>query len=265
MRATIIGIILILAVFAGIGWGGWYLAKTPITANPVYRLSADKITVTPPPPWVSDHFVNDVLQSSGLLTNASMFDKTLPQKLAQAFAAYPWIEQVEKAELRYPSGADVRLSYRSPVALVEIPSQGHYPVDGNGILLPTDYFISVAPEKQGDYPLIQGIRSVPLGAVGTPWGDPIVHDAAQLAKTLSDISVPLKLTRIIPVQESAPTGSRIICRLKTAGGTEIVWGRYSADDPKNEMKKKRLLEMNEQYRSLDNVPAKFQPIDLTNE
>ncbi|GHT17439.1 hypothetical protein FACS1894189_3300 [Planctomycetales bacterium] len=265
MRKKIIGIILVFAVFAGLGGGGWYLMKTPITANPLYQLSPDKITVTPPPPWVADHFVNEVLQSSDLLAHVSMFDKTLPQKLAQAFAVYPWVERVEKVELRYPSGAEVRLTYRSPAALVEIPSRGHYPVDCNGILLPTDYFISVAPEKQANYPLIQGVRSVPLGAVGTPWGDPIVHDAAQLAKTLDDISIPLKLTRILPVQESAPTGSRIICRLKTAGGTEIIWGRYSADDPKNETKKKRLLEMSEQYRSLDNVPAKFQPIDLTNE
>jgi len=62
-----------------------------------------------------------------------------------------------------------------------------------------------------------------------------------------------------------PDGTRIVCRLQTAAGTEIHWGTFVPDDPKFETKKKKLWNLHEQYRSLDNVPASFLPVDLSRE
>jgi hypothetical protein len=130
-------------------------------------------------------------------------------------------------------------------------------------LLPTDYFINVAPEKKENYLRITGIRSMPLGVTGTLWGDPLVHTAAQLAGLLEDVTKKLGLVKIIPSHEATPTGHRIVCRLQTNSETEIFWGRFELHDPKNISKKKHLLEIAELYHSLDNVPAQFQPIDLS--
>ena len=264
------GLVLVLAVFAGFGTLGWYFAKDRIRSQDQYRLSADKITVSPfpPPDWVSDRFVEEVLETSGLNRAGALLDNTLPLKLTEAFAAYPWVAEVEQVLPQYPSGAKVKLSYREPVALVEIPQRGLFPVDSSGVLLPAEYLKYLSDtnsDRRNQHFFIQGIPSMPRGLAGTPWGDPLVQAAAQLAAELSDIAEPLKLVQIIPAVEATPGGARIVCRLKTAGGTEVYWGSFASDDPKTETKKKRLLNLHEQFRSLDNVPAQFRPIDLSKE
>jgi len=270
MTRTLIGLILVFAVFAGFGTLGWYFVKDKIRTKREYLLSADKVVVSPPPDWIPDHFVEDVLRSSGLNQTDSLLDKTLPQKLAEAFAAYPWIERVEQVALRYPSGANVKLSYRVPVALVEVPQRGILPVDRNGIVLPPEYLSVASSDWRSKHWIIQGIQSMPLGSFGTLWGDPQVHTAAQLAAVLTDdpdhTAESLKLARIIiAATETIPGGTRIVCRLKTAAGMEIHWGTFIPDDPKFESKKKKLWNLHEQFRSLDNVPANFRPIDLSKE
>jgi len=268
MGRTLVGLALVLAVFAGLGTLGWYLVKERIRSQDQYRLSADKIAVSPfpPPDWVSDHFVEEVLENSGLHQAGSLLDNTLPQKLTEAFAAYPWIAGVEQVIPRYPSGAEVKLSYRVPIALVEIPQKGFFPVDRNGVLLPAEYLVYLSMlDKRNQHFIIQGIQSMPLGSAGTPWGDLLVQAAAQLATDLSDIAEPLKGARIIPAMEVTPEATRIVCRLKTAAGTEIYWGVFAPGDPKTETKKKKLLNLHEQFRSLDNVPAQLRPIDLSKE
>jgi len=270
MTRTLIGLFLVLAVFAGIGTLGWYFVKDKIRIKQEYRLSADKVVVSPPPDWIPDPFVEDVLRSSGLNQTGSLLDKALPQKLAEAFAAYPWIERVEQVVLRYPSGANVELVYRTPVALVQVPQRGVMPVDRNGIVLPPQYLSEANSDWKSKHWIVHGIQSLPLGSFGTPWGDPLVHTAAQLAAALTDdpdnTAESVKLTRsIIATTETIPGGTRIVCRLKTAAGMEIHWGTVVSDDPKFESKKKKLWNLYEQFGSLDNVPAHFRPIDLSKE
>ena len=265
MVRTLFGLFLVLAFFAGLGALGWYFVKDRIRSKQAYRLAADKITVPDAPPWVPEKFVEDVLQSSGLSQAGSLLDKTLPKKLAEAFAAYPWVERVEQVVPRYPSGADVKLSYRTPAALVEVPQRGIFLVDRNGVVLPTDYLADTSTDWRSEFLTIQGIQSMPLGSVGTPWGDPMVQTAAQLAAALKETAGRLNLARIISVMEATPSGTRIVCRLRTVAGTEIHWGTFSINDPKTDAKIKKLEDLQKQFRSLDNVPAAFQPIDLSRE
>lgn len=264
-RMRFVAVLLVPIVFAALGYAGWHFARDSLSRQPEYRLSAERVEVSPPPDWVPDDFVRRVLQSAGLESTASILDPNLPSKLAQAFAADPWVEGVLRVEVRFPSGADVRLTYRRPVALVEVASQGLFPVDRNGVLLPTDYFIDAAPEKKNDYPRIEGIRSTPFGTVGTPWGDPLVHDAAGLAGLVDDLVDVLDIAAVVPSSVPSPGGGRIVCRLRTHEGTEVVWGRFAQDDPKAEVKKQRLRELADLYDSLDGVPNHFRPIDLSNE
>jgi len=260
MARTLIALILVLAIFAGLGVLGWYFVQERIHHKPEYRLATDRITVSPPPEWVPERFVEDVLQSSGLNRTGSLLDATLPQRLTEAFAAHPWVERVEQVVPRFPSGAEVRLSYRVPAALVEVSQRGIFLVDRNGVLLPPEYLSDT--DRRNEFLTIQGIQSMPLGSVGTPWGDPMVQTAAQLATALSDVAELLNLARVIPIMEETPGGARrIVYRLQTSAGTEIHWGTFSPND--TETKIRRLRELREQFRSLDHVPATFR--DLSRE
>ena len=232
MVRTLIALILVLAFFAGLGALGWHFVKEQIYLRPEYRLQAERIVVSPPPDWIPDQFVEEVLRTSGLNRTGSLLDKALPQKLAEAFIAYPWIERVEQVVLRHPSGAEVKLVYRVPVALVEIPQRGIVPVDRNGIVLPPEYLTDADADLRDKLLLIQGIQSLPLGAVGTPWGDPQVQTAAQLAEALTDVAEHLNLAKITPAMEAMLTGTRIACRLQTVAGTAFYWGAFTPDDPR---------------------------------
>ncbi|MDR0869730.1 MAG: hypothetical protein LBN39_02960 [Planctomycetaceae bacterium] len=265
MRNTILGILLVLSLFSGLGFAGWYAVKKDIAAQAVYQLDASRITVPERPPWVPADFIETALRNSNLAAESFLLDKDLPHKLSQAFAASPWAEDVEQVRLQYPSGAVVRLTYRVPAALVDVSPRGSFPVDRNGVLLPTEYFIALAPDKMKEYLQIRGIHSSPLGAAGTLWGDPLVHDAAGLAGYISDVAAKLKIAEIVPFPQQTPTGSKVFCKLITENSTEILWGRFEPDDPKNEARKKHLLELAELYRSLDDIPKNFQPVDLTKE
>ena len=265
MKKTLLGVVLVLSLFGGLGVTGWYVVKEDLAAQSVYRLSAGRIIVPQRPAWVPSDFVETTLLHSNLEVENSLLDKSLPHKLSQAFTASPWVEDVEQVKIQYPSGAVVRLTYRTPVALVDVGTQGSFPVDRNGVLLPTDYFINAAEDQMQEYLHIQGIQSKPLGAAGTLWGDSLVHDAAGLAGELYTVAAKLSLARIVPFQQKTPTGNRVFCHLVTKGGTEILWGRFEPNDPKNDGRKKHLLELAELYRSLDGIPKNFQPVDLTKE
>ena len=248
-KSSFLGPILVFAFFGGLAVPGWLVVRNTLSQRTEYRLSAEFVRVPTAPPWVPADFVESVLRNSGL-ASASLLESGMAEKLAQAFAADSWVESVVRVELRFPSGANVDLVYRRPIAVIEV-AQGLLPVDPNGVLLRTDYFINVAPEKKYDYLRVDGIRSTPLGGVGTAWDDPLVHASARLAEVLAEIAEQLELATIRPSREK----NQVIFRLKTAAGAEIVWGQFDADDPKNDAKKKRLLELAEQYGSLDRAPA----------
>lgn len=88
--------------------------------------------------------------------------------------------------------------------MVEV-TRGLLPIDSEGVLLPSEDF---SPKEAEAYPRLGGIKSIPVGPVGTKWGDPRVDDNAQIAAVLIGDWARLKLYRI--VASPAPVG----------GGTE---------------------------------------------
>ena len=140
-------------------------------------------------------------------------------------------------------------------------------MDASGVLLPKEYLSDTINDRRDEHFILQGIQSSPPGLAGTFWGDALVRAGAQLAAELSesDIAQIIKSARILPVMEVTPSGTKFVCRLKTAGGTEIIWGTFVPDDPESEAKIKKLWNLHEQYRSLDNIPVQFRPIDLSKE
>ena len=268
-RRTLFLTLLVLAVFGLLFAVGWYAVRYQLPQLPEYQFSAERIKLEPEPPvHIPDDFIEHILKMSGLDGPGVTLDSNTPNKLHQAFAAYPWVEEVKKVEMRYPQGAKINLVYRVPVAMVEIPSQKLYPVDKFGVLLPTEYFLDGDSEKVNELLRIKGVKTMPFGTVGTLWGDHSVHIAANVADAVRDVSRSLRLAAVVPSTEMTSTGDRILCKILTSNGTEIIWGRYDPQSPQEsqaERKKNRLIELARMYQTLDRVPHQFQPIDLTKE
>lgn len=206
----------------------WHEVRGHVLAESQYVLEPKQIAVTPQPPaWIHSDIRNDVVQQAGLDGPLSLVDPRLTVKMADAFASHPWVAKVERVSKHYPASLLVVVSYRKPVAMVEVDEgAGGLPVDSHGVLLPTRDF---SPDDADRYPRIGEIHAKPAGPVGTSWGDPRVVGAAQVATVLLDDWKKLGLFRIVPGERKpARRGFEYTFLLVTNTGTTIHWGRSPA-------------------------------------
>jgi hypothetical protein len=289
----------------GFGASVWTSLRTDICDQEIYTVKESDFCVWNPPIWVSDRFIAEALElraPEARTEELNSLDPNLVDNLLIAFESHPWVERVESIEVRFPARVDVKLKYKEPVATIdptpsvaidlsdsatpvgaverqsgEIVQNGRattasagerfgekYVVDANGYRLPDEYFRN-NPTAYRDFPIILGIRSTPVSEFGQ-CGDPLVVEAAAFASFLAERNVfeKLGINRIVVAKEKGETKG-VYC-LKTVGGVAVFWGRFEADDVKNdesepaetfafqEAKARRLFQVAEKYSSLENVP-----------
>ncbi len=239
-------------------WFGWRSVRERVLAGKAYRVTVEDIYLSASPTWVRSHIRDEVLSRMNIEGNSlSLVDDDLCSRLAGEFALHPWVLRVVEVRKSYPARVDVKLEYRKPVAMVEVPAGpdevpdadrdaeataaaggtgdaatmlsamanrgGLLPVDAGAVLLPTADFSRAEARR---YPRIGGIGYLPPGPAGTPWGDPRVAGAAEIAALLVDDWQSLGLYRIMP--SIAPdTGSHHeepAFELWTRDGTRVIWG-----------------------------------------
>ena len=189
MSRQLLFAILTIVLCLGIWWGLWSIWKYSLLHSQEYRLKPGRFHLSEPPPWIPETLVHDVLATAKFGAKESVLNKKLPERLAVAFKANPWVQKVRKIQIKYPAEVYVELDYRSPVCLVELPGgHGFYPVDADGIFLPADYFTQGTQEEKAEkmspFPFVVGTPSNPIGSIGDPWGDSAVGKAAKIAALL---------------------------------------------------------------------------------
>ncbi len=187
--------LLLIAVLVASGAGLWLTlwdhVRGHVLARSEYRIEAANIAITPPPAWIRADVKNEVIRSGGLDSGLSLIDEGVTVRVAQAFQLHPWVAKVTRVSKSHPARLVVELNYRKPAAMVEV-SGGLLPVDGEGVLLPSDDF---TPEEAAAYPRITEIKTVPVGPQGSRWGDARVAGGARLAAALADDWKNLRLER----------------------------------------------------------------------
>jgi len=174
-------------------WGAEHVAKN------FYGIDVSLLRVTEPPPQIRADLVEAIYVDTQL-DRLSMLDPQATAKIAAAFSTHPWVREVHSVR-KLPAGViDVQLDYRQPVAMVHVISQHHevkndafFPVDGQGVLLPTTDFTSQETLKF-IHIRIPGVY--PTGPVGGPFGDHRVTAAAKLAHYLNPLREALGLLSI---------------------------------------------------------------------
>lgn len=225
-RAFQPGTLMLLACAAGAAvLTPWFLRQLPdLNSRAEYRLAFQEIQLASPPhAAVPADLLRQVQRRGDFPDEVSILDRTLAQRLAEAFRQHPWVESVREVRLTFPPRILADVQFRRPVALVSTKS-GFYPIDAESVLLPPNDFSPPAAER---YPVVKNIRSVPAGPAGVRWGDPVVLAAARLADTLSLDWTDLQLTAIIapkPAKADVDPGE-LLFELSTKGGSKILWGR----------------------------------------
>jgi hypothetical protein len=271
-----------LVAVLGIGWRlGWNRVRDHVLADKDYQLTPKDIVITPLPAWIDKSPVEKVFKDNSLEGSLSILDEDLTVRLANAFSAHPWVAKVHRVSKQHPARVEVELTYREPVAMVEvlaveqrdgggepkyefvIPSDVRgqnvsdfvLPVDADGWVLPTDSFFASNSEKvkpiakpgvANKYIRIRGITSLPLSHdAGENWGDPYVTGAAQIAKVLGQRWQLLGLRCIVaPQRDRSREFDLTTYELLTVKGNRIVWGRPPGSEIRGELpavKKLKLL------------------------
>jgi hypothetical protein len=199
-----------------------------------YRVTPEKIVIGDLPAWIHCDLKAEVMRDASLERSLSLLDEDLTKRLANAFSLHPWVARVDRVSKHHPARVEVHLTFRRPVAMVEV-SGGLLPIDEVGILLPSADF---SPAEAKQYPRISRVESHPSGPVGANWGDANVSGGAKIASILADRWKKLRLYRIL-----APTHTiadeytdRFTYELITHAGTRLLWGRPPGSEPTGELK-----------------------------
>jgi hypothetical protein len=215
-----------IAVFIGVcvvGWKMlWEAVREQVVSAVDYQINPDQIELTALPAWIHTDLRAEVMRDGSLGSSLSLLDPELTVRVAHAFALQSWVAKVERVSKRTSGGVMVELVYRRPVAMVVMP-EGLFPVDRDGVLLPTADF---SPQDARHYPRIAEIGTSPLGPIGTRWGDTHVSGGAQIAAALAEDWDTLKLYQVVPAASQsdvvgAGTDTYELC---TREGTRVDWG-----------------------------------------
>ena len=202
----------------------WRHVRDRVVAGREYQLQPEHVSITPLPPWIHRDLKAEVLREGNLTNGQSILTDGLAERIAKQFRLHPWVGQVVSVQLRHPSGADVQLVYRAPVALVEIRGRkgDPVPVDAEAIVLPESDF---SPTERRNYPLVTGIATEPR-VEGAKWGDLRVQGAARIAAAIGDQWQRLRLYSIVPTDPTKPsrTNDDAMFEIYTHGHTRIQWG-----------------------------------------
>ena len=220
-------VLLALVVVALLGWGiqrVWQQVAPSVIHRDRYLLTDGRITISPLPEWITGDIRSEVIEHAGLQRRLSVLDATFMQIVEDAFVLHPWVETVDKITKSYPPGVHVELTYRRPVAVVEMASQHgvqFVPIDRYAVHLPAND----VPEIRRRYlPRIGGIVARP--PAGQQWADERVTGAAELAVELAQFWEEFHLVDILPSARPEIRGEHrfFVYNLISRGGTRIVWG-----------------------------------------
>ena len=235
-RGLVLSLIL-LGLLVGGGVYAWQQWGAQITHGDEYWVVPERIEITPAPKWVRTDIKADVMRDCGL-TKLSLWDKQLTIKIHQAFSSHYWVDKVLRvSKYPHPARVVVELSYRQPVAMVEVVTKGEpglLPVDANGVLLPPKEFV----DQTQEYLRIVAPETSPAGLVGNMWGDPRVHGGARIAAALQESWKPLGLYRIVaspPEPGNKPAKpAEPVFELLTRAGARVLWGPAPVNDTPSE-------------------------------
>jgi hypothetical protein len=249
----------------------WQSVGPHVTRHPQYRLTADTIHITPPPPWIRSDIKGEVLRDAGLEGTLSVLDEwpTFSRRIQEAFEFHPWVASVVRINRRLPSALEVELTYREPIAAVESSDGGSVallPIDAAAIRLPEGDLSEI---DRRYLPRISGISGRPL--VGDAWSDPRVVGGAKIAAGLADVWQQLRLVDINANAQSPANGATMdyTFEIVTSGGTRILWGappgaEASAGESPFDVKRARLLEYATEHGHLETIDGPA-TLDVRNE
>lgn len=228
-------IVAVVAV-AGIGllsWFAWSYMGPALTGGGRYALTPEMLSVPAPPEWI-DADVQAEVYKQARLQEISVVDPQAAVKVYNAFAVHPWIAKVNQVSKVAGPKIVVDLEYRRPVAMVEVYDNSQWgllPIDGHGVVLSPSAF---SGKHARSFLRIAVDGAMPIGDVGSNWGDSRVVGGARIALAWGDQWEPLKLYRVSATVETA--GGPPVYEITTRDNNRVIWGNAPGQEENGENK-----------------------------
>lgn len=246
-------------------------SEQKLTTLPTYQVVRAAIALPDRPDYIPADLLDRIWQRAELPERFSILEPGLAEKLGRAFEQSPWVREVKRIQLAYPTTIEIELEYRRPVALVR-SAEGFYPIDRDGILLPPSDFSAAQLPR---YPIVENVRTLPRGPAGVHWGDLAVWGAARLVDLLvpeGDTAKYWKKYDLASVrvygEADLETSSidhlhQISYRLITRGGSEVIWGiAPGVTDPTEPNAETKLQRLNLYYRDFGGLQSEQGPVEI---
>ena len=194
-----------------------------------YLLTANKIEMSQPPPWV-DLDPRELIM--GGKETVSILDPNLVSQTAEEVKQMPFVDQIQSIS-KSKSGVQIEVAYRRPVAVVLINSDTmpgminnstkiKLPIDRNGIVMPKDL------SKTPNLPLISmpyPVKRQTQLNTWSDWPDKRVRDAAKISQHFAGGN--LGVFRVVTSQKPGQLNPKEPFELWSVSGvygTRIIWG-----------------------------------------
>jgi hypothetical protein len=243
--------------------GLWCIGQSRLRHSEAFAVRAEDLRLLPPQPiWIRENVLQSVVKQHNL-EELFLDDSNLTKQLADAFTLHSWILSVKSVK-KSPTGVDVLVNYRKPVAMVEVKFNDRphvLPIDAAGTVLPPSDFKG---DDISTYLRIAADHLRPSGNVGDPWGDAKVAGAAKLAGLLDRIAwKEMGLYRIEVTMN--PRDSTVVYYLVMREHPEIrvLWGSEPGQETADEqIAPEKLAELTAFYRANKTLQISSEPIEI---
>lgn len=270
------GVLTSLAILAGLGFAAssaWETFAPSVAQSDRYRVTRDRVTITPPPAWVREDPLGYAFREDADTPPLSILDpdEVIESRLGSTLGAHPWVRRVESITKTPPNLISVSVEYRTPLAVVRLPDSLE-PTDVDGERLPVRDLAMGYLKRLPRIGVAAGDPSVPESAAIHPDAWP-TRQVAGAAKILVEFGPLFEQFAFYEVQIDPTPGMRAgtrfdTYRLRSTGNTVVLWGAAPGYGPPDEAafatKIKRLREAVNRYGRLDSVKSSPAVIDVRN-
>lgn len=251
-----------------LGYLGWFYYGAEHLDNALYSLQKKNLAITEQPAWIKSNVLDEVYENHRL-DRISLLDPSANATIAQAFETHDWVKSASRVVKVTGGQVSVDLVFRRPAAMVyyepelntnEIDSvrkPGFYPIDEDGIILPTRDFDSAAV---WDYFLIYPQDSRPALDVGMAFGNASINEAIVLSQFLIDVRESLGLQKIWIDRDVSVGPSPWSMTVVTKDKHQIRWGHAPGFETSGELsasvKREQLISLLTQWRKSTGGPMR---------
>ncbi len=246
-------IVCVMAAVVALAIALWNASHEKFAHGTDRHLSAELLDIGQVPAGIKSDVKTAAIRDSRL-NEIKLSQPDAAQRVADAFAVQPWVKSVVRIR-KSNRGIKIDLSYRTPVAIVEVPPQGIYAIDEESVLLDGEDFSRDEIARYWRISVPQPLTEAL--SYGRKWNDLRISDAAAIAGFLQTQRSASGLMRI--VNYTSPTRDRLRLgpfELWTARGIRVIWGSAPGQELSDESpaatKISAILEFIKNHGPLDN-------------